>query len=113
MNSLYLCDANYPYEDVPAIEINSAKDINEIVSYWMEGKKWSRIFVCFDTWKGQKEDHQFHFVVTQIKSEVKEYIRGCVFILSRAHRGEISFNIYEFILWEEAFEFCSDLQEGM
>ena len=113
MNKLYLCDANYPYEDVPAIEINCPKDINEIFNYWMEGKSKLKVFVCFDIWKTKKSEECFSFLVTQKRYEIDRYVAECIFNMLAFPTQEICFSIFEFELWDEAFHFCVDFQEEM
>ena len=113
MNNLILKDWNDESESTKGFEVKSPADLQETVNYWMHGKPKSRIFVCYDTWKTPAGDQRVHFMITKVHERVNQYVSECVSNLISFPGYQIDFNIREFVIWEEAFYFCADLQEEL
>ena len=113
MNNLILKDWNDESESTTGFEVKSPSDIQEAVNYWMHGKPKSRIFVCFNTWKTPLGDQRANFLVTKVPGKVQQYVAECRVNLVSYPGYQVDFNIREFIIWEEAFYFCADLQEEL
>ena len=113
MKTLTLKDWDCPYESPEEIQVESHKELTDIVNHWMTGKPDGRIFVCFDTWVMPDSDHTVNFNVTTVRERIGAYLQECRYNMIQFPNHKIKFNIYEFVIWEEAFIFCSDLQEEL
>jgi hypothetical protein len=116
MSNLILCDWNLPYnKETPEIKIKQPSEIFDMVDYWIMGKNLNRIFVCFDAWRNIEEQEVGHIIITQMQDEVRRYANECGKDLEimGTNNGEVDFNIYEFVIWDEALAFCADMQEHL
>ncbi len=70
-----------------------------------------KVFVCFQSWKNEIYELQNHtFLIT---SSIEDAILWYEDYIENINCNNIDFNFFGFESFEEAFEYCMDLKEGL
>jgi len=94
--------------DIPSYEITNEKEILLILKNWLDTTEIDSTFVCFESFENvEYKDEHPTFLVSNNKDDIK------MFIVRILDEVDFNFNIFEFENYEEAFNYCIDLKEGL
>ena len=108
---LTLCDWDNKGRDIPTYDVESPKIVKQLIKHWAKNKKDS-VFVCYN-WYNMEFQYQvpeFHIVMDAKIFSPKKYLGD---LKDKRSIYLLDFNIFEFKSWEEAFNYCLDLKEGL